>query len=103
MPYKDPVRRREYKKLWLRKRRQMYLGSSMCAHCGAREHLQLHHLDPAEKDTHRIFGWAHERILTELSKCIILCQDCHTAVHAEEAIPIDSERILRNLEAMLPL
>lgn len=48
--------------------------------------LDFHHIDPAEKD----FGFGAYRanpkswsiVVEELRKCILLCKNCHTEVHA---------------------
>lgn len=55
-----------------------------CAYSKFQVALSLHHLDPKEKDpTFRcIRGWSWKRILTELSKCRLVCMNCHTAIHA---------------------
>ena len=81
MPYKDWSRQRDYQKAWKRARKAEFLGSARCYNCGSTEDLQLHHLDPEQKQSHRIWSWSRERILTELSKCVILCYECHLAVH----------------------
>ena len=49
--------------------------------------LQFHHLDPAKKEInigHAIkLGWSIERIQMEVSKCIVLCSNCHFKEHYE--------------------
>lgn len=57
-----------------------------CTECGYREHLcslDVHHLDPREKDpfARSMRGWSWERTVAELEKCILLCKNCHAAVH----------------------
>ena len=57
----------------------------ICKYSKCSEALELHHLDPNEKD----FGlsaimakpvkWV--KIVTEASKCILLCANCHREVH----------------------
>lgn len=64
-----------------------YMGGK-CSECDYNrcvEALQFHHLDPTQKDfgiseigTNR--SW--ETIKTELDKCVCLCGNCHTEVHA---------------------
>lgn len=45
--------------------------------------LDIHHTDPTKKD--RAFGsfrtWGRERILRELTTCILLCRNCHAIEH----------------------
>lgn len=65
-------------------------SSLKCEKCGE-DHiscLQFHHLDRTEKEfgihlaVHR--RWSKERILSEISKCQVLCANCHFKVHWEE-------------------
>ena len=46
--------------------------------------LDLHHLDSRTKarNFRSMRGWSWERILAELEKCILLCKNCHAALHA---------------------
>lgn len=48
--------------------------------------LDLHHLDPAEKESAVSdlvgHGSSWETIMEEVSKCVILCRCCHAKVHA---------------------
>lgn len=57
-----------------------------CKLCGYDRHegaLQFHHLDPTKKDF-TIGGKSHSfaRLLEEAKKCILLCSNCHSEVHA---------------------
>jgi hypothetical protein len=45
--------------------------------------LELDHVDPALKVSHRVWSWARERREAELAKCQVLCHDCHVAKTAE--------------------
>ena len=78
----DPALMREYKRLWVAKRRSDWFeGKGPCRLCWSYKNLELHHLDPKEKESHRIWSWNIERIDREYKKCTILCQDCHSRVH----------------------
>lgn len=64
-----------------------YLGGK-CKICGFKKYLSsldFHHLDGLTKDdnfankTH----WSWKRLKIELDKCILLCKNCHNAVHYE--------------------
>ena len=46
--------------------------------------LQFHHLDPNEKDfaISKAGTWAWHRLVKELDKCVLLCGNCHSEVHA---------------------
>ena len=64
-----------------------YMGGR-CKLCGYDKYigaLQFHHLDPLEKDF-GISSGGHTRkwsaVKKELDKCILLCSNCHTEVHA---------------------
>lgn len=104
MPYKDRQKQRDYQRKWYAARREKYLDGKTCEWCGSDEYLEIHHLNPEEKDSHRIFSWSDERIRKELAKCIILCRTCHFHAHGkmertEEEVQ-QVERALRNLDIM---
>lgn len=91
MPYKDPEKQREFQRNWLRKRRDDWLADKSCVLCGSVDNLEIDHIDPSTKklpvyDTvhknrsngvYQIFSWSQERRDAELSKCQVLCHDCH--------------------------
>jgi hypothetical protein len=61
------------------------LGGKCCV-CGFDRYLcslDLHHREPKSKDPkfRSIRGWSWERIAIELEKCILLCKNCHAAIH----------------------
>jgi len=74
---------RDYMRQWKRDRRAKYMGGKSCCWCGATEDLQIHHVNPEEKEGHNIWTWSEERIQREMDKCIIVCRYCHTAYHVE--------------------
>lgn len=48
--------------------------------------LEFHHVDPSIKETEisKLVGKAlknQERLFNEISKCVVLCCNCHTALH----------------------
>jgi hypothetical protein len=63
-----------------------------CERCGedAPECLHFHHRDPAEKDLELsnavAWGWSKARILNEVSKCRVLCANCHLKHHWDERL-----------------
>lgn len=77
MPYKDPARQREYMRQWTERRRAEWFAGKSCAECGSTEDLELDHVDPARKVSHRVWSWAKERREAELAKCRALCGICH--------------------------
>lgn len=63
-----------------------FLGGK-CLSCGWNKYpcsLDCHHLNPEEKDPNfaSMSGWSWERAEKELKKCVLLCKNCHTAVHS---------------------
>ena len=79
MPYANLDQRREYARLWVKKRRDDYYREKCCARvqCSSMIDLELHHTDPTIKVSHKIFSWSKARRDAELQKCIVLCHDCH--------------------------
>lgn len=67
----------EYMRNWYAKRRADYFAGKSCTGCGATESLELDHIDPSQKISHRIWSWSAERRAAEIAKCQILCTDCH--------------------------
>ena len=67
-----------------------FLGSK-CVACGFNKwvcSLEFHHVDPSQKDPRSVSmrSWTWERMKEELKKCILLCSNCHRAVHAGKEI-----------------
>lgn len=45
--------------------------------------LELHHLDPTEKENHpSLLRTSLDRYMSEASKCIVVCSNCHKKIHA---------------------
>lgn len=82
MPYADKDKQRDYQRQWAARRRAEFMAGKCCLHCGSEDNLELHHRDPTQKESHRIWTWAKKRIIEEMEKCDILCEDCHTEAHA---------------------
>lgn len=80
MPYADKEKQKEYQRLWMQRRRQDWFSEhGPCVDCGSRENLELDHIDPTQKITHRVWSWRAERRDKELSKCTVRCHSCHEA------------------------
>jgi hypothetical protein len=59
-----------------------------CIRCGNADQrvLDFHHLHDKDKGvaTLRVAGYSKARILKEISKCVVLCANCHRIQHWEE-------------------
>jgi len=80
-------------KEWFRQRK----STLKCVKCHENHpaSLDFHHENPLEKDIPlaRIVanGWSVERIEKEISKCIVLCSNCHRKLHYEEKQLLENE------------
>jgi transcription elongation factor Elf1 len=105
MPYKDPEKRRECRRRWYannkesekehvnRRKKQIrawfveYKSKLKCSKCGENHPatIDFHHKTRNEKEFNiafmSYFGYSIERIKKEISKCIILCANCHRKLH----------------------
>ena len=89
MPKRDYLSREEYN-TWMRKRtarthvvRKAWatgLLGGKCVSCGAGEELEFDHVDPATKSFNvgqHLGRYSEKKLREELSKCQLLCKDCH--------------------------
>jgi hypothetical protein len=57
---------------------------SRCGYCKCSGALTFHHLDPSTKSFsiggNHTLAW--ERVRQELDKCILVCHNCHSEIHA---------------------
>lgn len=55
-----------------------------CTVCGETEPwvLDMHHLDPSEKEANPARSATLKTFLKEADKCVLLCSNCHRKVHA---------------------
>ena len=70
--YREVVKPR--RKTWLKE-------NGPCIVCGSWENLEVHHKDPAKKESHNVWTWSEERRLNELAKCEVRCSKCHDDAH----------------------
>lgn len=77
MAYKDKKKQREYQRAWKENRRRAFFNGKRCLQCGSIENLQLDHVDPTKKVSHKIWTWSSERRNAEVKKCQVLCTSCH--------------------------
>ena len=62
---------------------------TLCGYDKCSKALNFHHLDPSKKSfglSERGLTRSWEKIKLEIEKCILLCANCHTEVHAGVAI-----------------
>lgn len=71
--------KREYQRNWLAARRAEFFSDKCCVGCGSTDQLELDHLDPSKKITHRVWSWSAVRRDAEIAKCQVLCFHCHKA------------------------
>ena len=86
---KDPARYNGYRHNFKQKINELaneYKVSRGCICCGENSHpvvLELHHLDPLEKENDpSVMRTSWQRWLTEAQKCVVICANCHRNVHA---------------------
>ena len=64
-----------------------YKKTLTCTHCNENSHecIEFHHINRETKD-YNISGMmrmSREKFVEELSKCVVLCANCHRKVHAK--------------------
>lgn len=73
-----------------------YLGGK-CIRCGYNKclaALEFHHPDPKVKEqklTYIVCRWSWERVLPELTKCVLVCSNCHREIHYG-TVPVEGLR-----------
>lgn len=89
---KNKTRRLELNNAWRNRQRaefQEIKKTLKCKICPEDDSccLEFHHLDPTKKELNVATAagrWSTKRLLEEISKCIVLCSNCHKKVHAEK-------------------
>ena len=80
MTYRNRETQKGYQRQWIAKRRSDWLADNgPCIVCRSTEKLEVDHIDPLEKETHRVWSWSVARRDVELRKCQVLCSECHKA------------------------
>lgn len=88
MPYATREIQREYQRIWVAKNRADYMTGKSCVICGSTQDLEVDHIDPERKVSHRIWSWSADRRSAELAKCQILCVEHHKQkTRAQRPIP----------------
>lgn len=87
MPYKDKTKQLAYQNAWIKRRRLDWLvENGPCVLCGSDDRLQVDHIDPSKKNTHRIWSYSKSKRDLELAKCRALCYSCHSRKSASECL-----------------
>lgn len=80
---KRSTKNKQLKRKWFKKLK----AELQCKQCGE-DHpacLCFHHNNPSEKEIavsmSLHMGWGKERILDEIKKCTVLCENCHRKLH----------------------
>jgi 5-methylcytosine-specific restriction endonuclease McrA len=84
LPYLNRLKQKNYQRKWIADRKWLYFRDKKCANCGITNNLQLDHINRKDKVSHSIWSWSEERRNLELSKCQILCVNCHLDKTANE-------------------
>jgi hypothetical protein len=78
MPYKDRTKQRAYQLNRMKARRLAWLAENgPCKACGAADNLQVDHINPMQKVSHKVWSWSDAKRAEELVKCQVLCLSCH--------------------------
>ena len=83
MAFATKEQARKYQRDRFRRRRAEHFKDRECYFCGETDmsKLCIHHRDPTQKESHKIFGWSKERLDAEMKKCVIMCRACHAKIH----------------------
>lgn len=66
----------------------------LCGYDRCVQALHFHHLEPHEKEfTFANYSRSWERLRVEIEKCVLLCGNCHTEVHAGITVLAPSSQI----------
>ena len=106
MPYKNKEKQKEAQNKWYRevvkpRKEAWFKENGPCVVCGSWENLELHHKDPAKKESHNVWTWKEERRLAELAKCEVRCTKCHDDAHYVE--PPEGMAWCSNCKQYVPL
>jgi hypothetical protein len=72
-----PMTIAEHQRIRVARNRAEFFSGRVCVDCGTTERLELDHVDPKLKISHKIWGWSKVRREVELAKCVPRCNACH--------------------------
>jgi hypothetical protein len=75
-------KRKSKQREWLRE----YKKKLSCVRCGFNDWrcLDFHHKGDKDNEVSNMIGLSKKRILDEISKCEVVCANCHRIIHFEE-------------------
>lgn len=85
MAHTPESRARAYAKTQAR-REKWIADNGPCRMCESDDRLEVDHIDPSLKVSHRIWSWSEAKMFQELAKCQVLCRKCHEEKTARENI-----------------
>lgn len=107
MPFKDPEKKREYRRKWykenkisernhVRRRKKEikkwfheFKSKLCCSKCGENHPaiIDFHHTGKKENQVAQMVHWGYsiDKIKKELEKCQVLCANCHRKLHWRES------------------
>lgn len=71
---------RQYQRNWMRSRRQEWIMTNgPCKYCGVWDNLEVDHINREDKTMQSSSIWSRRKDVRELelSKCQVLCKQCH--------------------------
>lgn len=78
MAYKNPKDKSKADSIRQKSRRDKWIKENgPCRKCGTWNNLEVDHVDPTLKITHRLWSYREELRTSELEKCQVLCSLCH--------------------------
>lgn len=85
--YKDSILKRNNSRAReMKQRLNEYKAEQKCTICNEEEVvcLDFHHIDPSTKELQlsRVTTESWETIMNEVSKCVVVCKNCHAKIHA---------------------
>lgn len=75
--FKNIEDKRKYQREWVKNNRDTWIAENGPCKCGSFLDLEIDHIDPTEKISHKIWSWKESRRKEELRKCQVLCKKCH--------------------------
>jgi hypothetical protein len=91
--YLTNPRKKELNAIWRKERAELiasYKAEKGCKYCPENDPccLDFHHVDEKIDEISDIsHRWSLEKLMTEISKCEVVCSNCHRKLHAGRILP----------------